>query len=372
MPEKKILFITCWYPTQKLPAKGVFIQRHAEAIRLTNPNLLVVSINVELDSHILKTCWIERKEFSGLNVLELRISSRFYKLILALMPLMRNIYAKKIIRQINGFDTTHIHSNIISPAAFIGYSLSKKLKKPHIITEHWSKIDRFMKYNLYSSFAKKIYKNAKAVTVVSKYLSRNVLKHTPEAAVHIIPNVVNTKLYFCKPFIPSTNKSIVFTAIASWKHPKRPDLFLSALEIVSRKINKKIIINIIGDGEQLIQLKKAHYNFQIIWHGYKAGKEIVSILHDSNFFLHASEVETFSVVVAEALCTGTPAIVSNIAALTEFYAPGICLTANNTVEDWSEKILSAINVSYDEEMISQFIRNKVAPQNISEMFNSIY
>ena len=58
--------------------------------------------------------------------------------------------------------------------------------------------------------------------------------------------------------------------------------------------------------------------YSINYTGNISKEKIVEILHDSDFFVHASYIETFSLVIAEALSTGTPVIASNVGAIPEF------------------------------------------------------
>ena len=44
---------------------------------------------------------------------------------------------------------------------------------------------------------------------------------------------------------------IVFSAIASWVYPKRPQLFIEALNEIGMRTKKKIILKIGGDGPAL-------------------------------------------------------------------------------------------------------------------------
>jgi hypothetical protein len=160
MPDARVLFLTCWYPNSKNPGKGIFVRNHAIAIKNYTPAILVVSVDVEHGSGLLRYSWTEGKDEHGIDTLTLSIESRFYKLVYALIPLMRVIYRNSILRKTAGFKPTIIHSNVIAPAGILGYSIASKLNIPHIITEHWSKIDKFMKKNLSSGIAKMAYKTA--------------------------------------------------------------------------------------------------------------------------------------------------------------------------------------------------------------------
>jgi hypothetical protein len=118
--------------------------------------------------------------------------------------------ASKIISE---FKPHIIHSHVLYPAAILGDKLSKKFNIPHIITEHWSKVNQFMANSLYAGLGKKAYLNASAVTVVSGFLKENILSFIDPLRTHIVHNVVNASLF---SYIPKTANSdtVTFTMVA--------------------------------------------------------------------------------------------------------------------------------------------------------------
>jgi len=64
-------------------------------------------------------------------------------------------------------------------------------------------------------------------------------------------------------------------------------------------------------------MMQREWSFDPVYCGKLPKDKIAGILQDSDYFVHPSEFETFSVVTAEALMTGTPAIVANNTALPE-------------------------------------------------------
>jgi len=109
--------------------------------------------------------------------------------------------------------------------------------------------------------------------------------------------------------------------------------------------------------------------------GYLEKPEIAIKLQDSDFFVHPTKVETFGVVVAEALLTGTPVICSNVSALKELVNDKNGILCNNTVHDWLEGIRSAINKDFERKQIALDIKQKYDKTNIGiaicEVYNEI-
>jgi len=66
----------------------------------------------------------------------------------------------------------------------------------------------------------------------------------------------------------------------------------------------------IGGGDRVDELKKLcdQQPYKIEFLGYQTKEEIALILQNSDFLVHASTIETFGVVLVEAMMTGTPVI----------------------------------------------------------------
>jgi hypothetical protein len=74
---------------------------------------------------------------------------------------------KKLNKQ--GFKPEIIHSNVIHPMGILGDKLSKFLHIPHIITEHFTGIQRILDNLLIGKYAKKAYINAHKILPVSQF-----------------------------------------------------------------------------------------------------------------------------------------------------------------------------------------------------------
>jgi len=222
----KILFISSWYPTENNPNFGIFVKEHATAIHSTGTEIKLLAVLTE-QSHLFfsikEHVYIDE---SGIVTVEIRILTRFKNLIYHLVPLQNRIafyYYKKLIA--DSFSPDFVHSNVVFPAGMIGDFISKKLRKPHIITEHWSKIAGILKKPYLSWLAKKTYKNATKIFPVSEFLKNNMIGLMPALKsdkFQIIPNVINSETFTYR--IKNEHKDeIHFCAIATWATKKVPD-----------------------------------------------------------------------------------------------------------------------------------------------------
>lgn len=376
-----ILFVSSWYPTNENPNFGIFIKEHAKAIHSTENKIVVLAIVVQRSTSFFKIHLNDYIDEWGIHTIEIILSSRFRDIVYHLIPLQNKIayfYFKKLIS--SSFNPDIIHSNVVFPAGMIGDFISRKIHKPHVITEHWSKIAGILQKTYLRSLTEKTYQNASRIFPVSEFLKNNIIHLMPALDVtkfSVIANVIDSNL-FTYHEKQHSNEEIRFCAIASWatkKIPdKKPELFIEALSQIQQNTTKKIILTMIGGGDRVDELKlfceKQPYKTEFL--GYQLKEQIAKTLQNSDYFVHASTIETFGVVIAEALMTGTPVICSNVGALPELIDDTNGILCENTVEKWVEGIEKAINKQFNHSLISQNLENRFSSKTIGDKFQGIY
>ena len=130
----------------------------------------------------------------------------------------------------------------------------------------------------------------------------------------------------------------------------------------------------IGGGDRVTELKQLCGNktFNTEFVGYQTKEQISSILQSSDFLLHASTIETFGVVIVEALMTGTPVICSNVGALPELINESNGILCENSVESWVDGIEIAVNQGFNNFEIAEGVKNKFTYEEIGKQISSIY
>lgn len=369
----KILFLSYWYPTGKDPVKGIFVREHAAAIRSAGNEIVVLAVTVAKGKIIFSKKEKKYIDESGIETHSLEIESIFYKFIYAIPPLLYYFtkqYFNKVI--CGSFKPEVIHANVISPCGVIGYWLAKKYKIPLVITEHWSKVQNFMSKNIFSGTAKRSYHYASYITVVSSFLKDRISPYVSDKnKIRIIPNVIDTSMFSYQKKIQ--NDKLIFIAIARWFPPKLPHYFIEALKKVQVGISKSIVLNIIGEGK-LIELYKDNKTipYKINFLGNQSKNKIAEALNESDFFLHSSDIETFSIVVAEALVSGVPVIVSNVGALPELVNDDNGILCNNTIDSWEKGIQQALQKNYDRKKISMESSIRFNKKKVGKLFTEMY
>lgn len=316
---------------------------------------------------------VQSTDDQNLSTHQITITSRFNKLFYLLLPLHYLILKKYIKQHILTQSNVHIiHSNITFPCGIMGYWLSKAFKCRHVITEHWSKLDKFFKVSLYRSYGRKALDKADAITCVSETLLQTLKRYTSNKNISIVPNVIDSTLFFHDSSIP---KNDVFTciAIAHWAEPKNPFYFLDTLEeLMAEGSIRPIHMILVGTGPLIEQIKAKNYHFDIEYKGNLPADLINAELNKSHLFLHGSDFETFSVVIAEALLSGTPVVASPVGIAPEVINPTNGFVTDNTKIDWKQKILAAYGMSFDYRNISLQLKDKYSPSTVARLFATVY
>jgi glycosyltransferase involved in cell wall biosynthesis len=369
---KSILILSFWNPIPQMPFKGLFIHEQAKAICEHNPNVLFLEVNI-LPSKIaiFKKSIINQPYYLSQKI-TLNIYSCLWKFIYVNPWLTSKIVYKTFKNSYPDFAPALIHSNIIYPCGIVGYLISRKLKISHIISEHWSKATSLLKHPLYKRITHKAYSESKAVICVSKFLETRINQAANIANIHIVPNIIDTTMFGYKPKNLNPN-CVTFTCAAHWNKPKRLDLILESLRIFARRSNNTIRLNIIGNGNQTDSYRDELFeNLEIKWLDYIPKTEIPAVLHVSDYFLHASETETFSIVIGEALSTGTPVLASNTGAIPELINEKNGVLVNNTIENWVEGLHKITKTSFDNSIIASDVSNKYSPEVVSRKIENVY
>jgi glycosyltransferase involved in cell wall biosynthesis len=377
----KILFISSWYPTKSNPNAGIFVKEHAAAIHHFQKEIVVLAIVINRSKAIFSKNVSDFIDENGVRTILIEINTRFRDIVYHAIPLQYFI-VKRIYQKIlePTFNPDIIHSNVIFPAGIIGNWLASYLKKPHIITEHWTRVRNFKEMPVLSFWAKKAYQKSVRILPVSKFLQHEIMESfeiNDDNKFKVIGNVVKPDIFFFKE--KNQNKTdLKLCAIATWayvKHPaKQPELLINAISEVQKQINMPIQLTMVGGGNkvnELIELCKSK-GVNAIFTGYIGKNEIATQLQNSDFFVHPTLIETFGVVVAEALLTGTPVICSNVTALPELINESNGILCENTTEKWVEGIKLALDSKFNYKQISTDTGNRFSLESIGNLINDVY
>jgi len=376
----KTLLIACWYPTRKNPNFGVFIKEHARAIQSSGNEIVVLAIVIHRSKKIFSIRSSDRFDENQIRTVKVEISTLFRDIVYHAIPFQYWLVKRAFYKKISpNYTPDIIHSNVIFPAGIIGDWLSSHLKKPHVITEHWTRVRNFSKMPVLSRWGKQAYDNAAKILPVSTYLQQEIMDafDLDKSKFTVVGNVIDSEQFAFKEKQKHPAK-IRLCSIATWaklKNPaKQPELLIKAIAALQTELNIKIELTMIGGGNKIEELKTLCYNKNVnaIFTGYQPKEEIAKKLEETDFFVHPTLIETFGVVVAEALCTGTPVICSNITALRELVSDSNGILCENTVSDWTQALRTALHKNFDRQKIADDIKARYSKETIGLQIDAVY
>jgi glycosyltransferase involved in cell wall biosynthesis len=356
-----------------MPFKGLFIHEQVKALCERNSNILFLEINILPSNKTLFCKEIRKQPFHLSQKITIQISSVFWKFIYVNPWLVYRIIKSTLKNEVPYFKPAIIHSNIIYPCGIVGYLLAKSLKSKHIISEHWSKAKDILKHPVYKRIALNTYQNSNAILCVSQFLANGIKTASGITNTEIISNIIDTSLFGFAPKIKQNKTTLYFTCAAHWESPKRLDLIIDSVSEFAKKTRQSIELNVIGNGSQQNRyVNKSNNSIQIHWLGYLPKHEIPAVLHKTDYFLHASAIETFSIVIVEALSTGTPVLASNAGAIPELIDTSNGILVENTLESWISGLTEITNRNFDHPAIAAKISGKYSPAAIAEKIENVY
>jgi glycosyltransferase involved in cell wall biosynthesis len=374
MTRDQVLIISFWNPTPEQPQQGIFIQEQAAAVCKMRDNIIFLQVNVLSARTPFLKMTVEESDFYGNKRITVNLYSALWKLWYLNPWAVSGILYRLIKKRKNEISPAIIHANVVFPCGVVGHLLAKRLESRLIISEHWSKTGKILKHHLFGRSALKAYNSSLAVICVSEFLSRRIFKSTGHGNLIVIPNIIDTEIYKYAAKLPSDDNILRMMCVASWRLPKRLDLIFEAVCSFAAESSRSMELTVVGTGSQADRLKtfKTPANLTVIWAGYLERHSIASLLQKTNVFLHASDIETFSLVTAEALSTGTPVIASDTGALPELINPQNGLLTENTPEGWLCALRQIASVKFDYEAIALQNQNKYSPESIGTKILAVY
>ncbi len=327
----KILWLASTYPSALHPFDGDFVQRHARATALF-ADIEVIHVIKDGEGRITD----DVKETVIINDLltERIIYYKPFKTSIAFIDRLfsgikyKRLYrdaVKKYIEQ-NG-RPAFIHVHIAMKAGLTALWLKRNFKIPYILTEHWGGYltearPNISDYNfVYKFYWKKIFTGALVCTFVSNYLQDHIIKTYNIQNAVVIPNVVNTGIFYPAQKQPSGKTR--FIHISTMIYQKNTEAIIVAISLV--KEDHPVELYLYGPVnpsiEDLIMDLDLH---QIVFTKGEVPQELLSkAIQQSDALILYSRFETFGCVLIEANACGVPVIVSDLEVFHELIEEGV-------------------------------------------------
>ncbi|MFN3342352.1 MAG: glycosyltransferase [Flavobacteriales bacterium] len=363
--NKHILVLAEWFPHDEDPQLGVFIQKHCEVIsRFARVTVVFVNGNDKQKEKIRI-----KEEFKGYRLIRASYRKSWFRP----LHLHRYTMAMKKIRKMVG-DVDLIHIQVVGRNYLAAKFIFKGI--PFVITEHWSGYLREGTEPIIgTTYTREAFQNARAVSTVSAPLAKAIEGEFARKNIQIIPNLIEAADSNTRTKSATLRMIIVADLVDEIKNISG---IIHALKELEPEEN--IHVEIVGDGKDrkdLEALCKSVLNKHISIHfsGRKTNHEVLKELAMADFMVMNSRTETFSMICAESIMAGTPAIATRCGGPESFVhsGNGILIGVDNPTE-----LLEAIRFmirnhnTYDKQKMRSEMNEKFGLDSITEKLKQFY
>jgi L-malate glycosyltransferase len=366
----KILFLTPWYPDNKVPNHGVFVREQAVAVGEHNK---VIVVSSKTDYSIFSFFSWTVKETTFENVKEFRlVINRSIPIINQLIYFIISVrFAYRIAKE---FNPDIIHGNIGYPGGFWAYLVSKLVASPFIITEHYSRFTYNFRSPIHKALTLFSLKRAKRLLTVSKHSCREIGRYI-NRSIDVVPNLVDVgRFAVIRP--QSLITQIGFLGgLNSDNHQKGLDLLLRALSTIEHDF----VLHIGGDGkmrpiyEALAQKLGIHDKCR--FYGLIDYSSVPRFMRQLHFFVSVSRFESFGIAMLEAMASGLPVLATDSGGPSDFVNKqnGLLIKKENmpSLIGGIQTMINSYN-EFDREKIRAFVIKNYSKEHFKKVISSVY
>lgn len=203
-----------------------------------------------------------------------------------------------------------LHGHVALEGGRVARELSRRTRIPYVITEHSSEILRGELTPQRIELARRIYRDAQHVIAVSDPLATRIRAICPSANVRVIGNLVRDFVFEARRPRRDDDSRLTVVTISSLGPGKRVHQAIQALARLPASLKARLTHVIIGEGRERARLEVVaeRAGFPVEFRGNLPHHEAMSVLARADLLLHPSALETFGIVLVEALALGLPVV----------------------------------------------------------------
>lgn len=286
-----------------------------------------------------------------------------------------HLYMKKYGRP----DLFHVHCAF--DAGSVAVHFKDKVGIPYIITEHSS---FFLLADVSEEQRKRvvdIYNKAARVIVVSESFRKSLAAKLDfdKNRIEVIPNFIDTDYFNRKA---DTNlqdiqgERILFT-VCHHTYNKRLDRLLQAFQLITVAFPQwKLVIG--GAGVETDRLKsltgQLSLQQKVVFTGPLNKEQVRQYMNDADLFVLSSDVETFGVVLIEAMAMGLPIVATQCGGPSDIITEETGLLSERNVESLANKLTQAMSNygAYSKERIRAYAVQHFGGKAVTGKYMDIY
>ena len=378
--RKKILWLASWYPNREDPFDGDFIQRHARSAALYND----IHVIVVKESKCVKTLETDITESEGLKEQIIYFKTKAGVLSgLDKQLKWRKVYLNAIQEYIEIYGKPQlIHVQVPWKAGLIALEAKKRWGIPFIVTEHWGIYNTVVKDNYFTKSIffklaiKLIFRNTRLLISPSEYLAKSIQSLITPLKYAIIPNVVDTSLFYLNP---EKKTKFTFLHVSNMVPLKNVDGIIKAFkDLVEINDQTDVQLVLVGNKDDTyLEMAKLTglLNKNIFFKGEISYSDVAKEMQSSHCLVINSEMENSPCVIGEALCCGLPVIATRVGGIPELITTknGILIEGKQS-HTLIERMLYMVNnySSFNPLTIAEEASLKYSCKSIGQLHHQVY
>ncbi len=356
-----VVWLASWFPSRINISVGDFIERHAYAVA-ANVDQLSVIVVLKDDAMPVNSVEIQQIKVGNLTIYTAYYGKSFWGGSIGKLLSQRKylLLQNKIFKQIISTEGKPdlVHVQVAMKAGLFARKLKKKWGIPYIVTEHWSGYNMDCKPNIFDMgklflrLNMAVLKDAAMLLPVSQNLGNTITNNFVKMPYTVVPNVVDTKHFFYKPYtntplfplienaainpVESANTTAIFQFIhpSYMNYPKNPEGILHACKLLKGR-GCSFIVQMIGNTNAALLLLAEELGLLNSFVFFEDEIKYVAVakkMQESNALLMFSRYENLPCIILEALCCGLPVVSSRVGGIGEVVNEnnGILVQAGNT------------------------------------------
>jgi len=327
-----VLHLPSWYPTAESPYTGVYFREQAALLQSDGLTVGVVYPEHHSLRHLslsaLRRNWYQT-EWTDEVVPTLRRHSwnAWSRLRWGLRQRTRSAVAmvRAYVNRRGRPDL--IHAQSAQWAAAAAARASHALDIPYVVVEHFSGYQEETLFSWQWDLVEEGLRNADAIACVSRSLRRDLVTRglVSDTDVGILPNPVDPD-FFCPPPASETSPGsngapLHLVTVTRLVPPKGVDVLLRALALLPRTVT----LTVVGEGPEATALQRLTRRLgiedRVRFPGALDRSGVRAAYWAGDVFVLPSRVETFGVVLLEAMATGLPVIATRCGGPQELVNP---------------------------------------------------
>ena len=371
-----VLVLPSWYATPAHPVAGVFVRDQARLV--ARRHRVVVLFSEGPDPSVRRLFALRDGREDGLRVLRLRHRP---------VPLPRAGSALTVLGlsgalarlRREGFAPDVLHAHTLE-AAIPAIVLGRLHGLPVVVSEHWSgfPLGTLTRGSACSRAA--CSRPPTRCAPVSESLRRAIEPYAPRARMHVVGNVVDTRL-FAPPAAGRGGHDgpVRLLAVALLSDKKGLAVLLDALARRAAEGRPPVTLDVVGDGPERPALdaraRDLGLDGAVRFHGLESRDAVARRMAESDLFVLPSHVETFGVALVEALAAGLPVVATDVGVAGEVVdeRAGIIVPAGDAdaLAAGIDRALDGLG-RFDPAASSALVRARYGPDAVASAWDAVY